>query len=430
MGNKRKYPTTWGILNTIDTAAGYSVFAMKYLPAIITWMKLLKQRLNRKLNLDEVLQNPDKYTCQYVMDRCVIEKWGDIAVWKNAFNNFVEGWNHLARRVTEDREIENQAVDTVNLGVGKPAMNEPDRDNDDVKEDVPRPTDMDDEDEDEDDIKLIRKNQFKKFIKIANVCEALPIEPFVPKSTKRREILPVDVPLVFGMDSGPNGKLDTSIMIRRIVEHFISVNNRVLSECHGLGDHDDQKMNARKRELGLEPGLDSSYVSRAKDVVDIDEEELREMIQQCYQQKLRYGDAVADAVNWRLLESRLKERYITGRRLIIENLIEFEFAGQSNIPLMIGQIDRQHALVDPNKQGYFQRASPDLLGVLKWNVRQRALLNQNNIGDNYQNDGVDQVGGGQEQRRNQQQKKRMLDAYGEAKNAVKQTLVALQRQNQ
>eukprot|EP01084_Bolivina_argentea_P068756 125156_1 len=40
--NRIKYPVTWGILQTIDTAAGYSVFALQYLPSMITWMKLLK----------------------------------------------------------------------------------------------------------------------------------------------------------------------------------------------------------------------------------------------------------------------------------------------------------------------------------------------------------------------------------------------------
>ena len=328
----------------------------------------------------------------------------------------------------------------------KPALNEPDPDNDDVKEEKEedgggsisagdedgdvdgRP---DEEEEEVDEIKIVRKNRFKKSITIANVCEPLPIKPFVPKSPKRKDILPIDVPLVFGLDSGTDGKLDTSIMIRKIVQHYVTVNNRVLTECHQLGGLDGKEMTDRRRTLGLEPALDSAFVSRANDVVDIGEEELRDMIQQCYQQQLRYGADHTDAVNWRLLESRLKERYITGRKFVFENPIQFEFAGQFNIPMLLSKIDRQHALVlqaDPTKEKYFEKASPNLLSVLKLNIRQCAVLNQNDIGDDYQNveDAAD--GGAQEQRRMQKQKKRMMAAYRDAKNAVEQTLVALQRQ--
>jgi len=207
------------------------------------------------------------------------------------------------------------------------------------------------------------------------------------------------------------------------------VNNRVLSECHQLRD-DDPAMVDRKRMLGLDTGLDSSFVSRANDVVDIDEEELREMIQQCYQQRLRYGHGIADSMNWRLLESRLRERYITGRKFIFENPIEFEFSGQFNIPLMVGKIDRLHAVslaADPEKEKYFEAPPRSLLDDLKRNILRTAILNQNNIGDDYLND-KQQADGAQEQKRIQQQKKRMLGAYGDAKNAVEQTLVALQRQ--
>ena len=415
--NKQRYPVTWGILHTIDSAAGYSVFALKHLPAMITWMKLLKQRLNQRLNLDDVLADPDLYSSQWVMDKCMTEGWGDIRVWTEAFNGFVKGWNHLAERVTTQEEMEDVPIHTVMKGA---AIHHPDPNHDDQKKDG---------------TKMIRKNHFKKFIKIPNVYEALPIKPFVSKSAKRNaktaKVKPVDVPLVFGMDSGQDGKLDTSIMIRKIVQHYVSVNNRVIGECYQLGDHDDEATLSTKRALGLDPGLDSSYISRSKDVVDIDEEELREIIQQCFQQKLRYGDDIPDAVNWRLLESRLRERYITGRKFIFENPIYIEFEGQFNIPTVLQKIDRQHAMVlqaDPEKEKFFEEAPPNLLAIVKLHLRQRAVVSQDNIGDDYEHDDFVQVGGMEEHRRNRQLKQRLLEAYSDAQNAAEQTLVALQRQ--
>ena len=176
--NKSKYPVTWGILNTIDTAAGYSVFALKHLPAMITWMKLVKQRLNQRLDLDEILKDPEMYSCQWVMDKCVNEKyinlnerWVDIRVWKDAFNGFVKGWNHLAQRVTTDEDH-----------VGLP---------------------------------------------IANVSQALLIKPLVSGDPQREDVIPADLPIYIGIDTGLNGKLDSSIVIRKIIEHYINVNNEV-----------------------------------------------------------------------------------------------------------------------------------------------------------------------------------------------------------
>ena len=427
--NKSKYPVTWGILNTIDTAAGYSVFALKHLPAMITWMKLLKQRLNQRLNLDEVLEHPGQYSCKWVMDRCANEGWGDIRVWRDAFEGFKDGWNHLAQRVTTNEEMEDVPIDTVNVPI-----HEPDPNNDDEKEEKKQdgvenqeePQNGHGNDQEEIDLKLQRKNQFKKFVKIAHTCEALPIKPFVPKSSKRSNVTPVDVPLVFGMDTGLNGKLDSSIMIRKIIQHYVNANNKVLEECHQLNEDDDGSA------LGLNPGLDSSFISRPQDVVDIDEEEFRGMVQECTQQKLRYGDDVPYSLNLRLLETMLRERYITGRKFIYEKPIEFEFAGQFNIPQILQKIDRKHALNEggnPELIKYFVKAEVQILNIVNLNIQQRAALNFNNIGDNDVNQANAQMDDvEQRQRRNQRQKQRTLDAYSNAKNAVEQTLIALERQ--
>ena len=287
----------------------------------------------------------------------------------------------------------------------------------------------DDEEKDESvDFKLQRKNQFKKFVKIAHTCEALPIKPFSAKSRKRENIIPVDVPLIFGMDTGINGKLDSSIMIRKMIQHFVNANNKVLEECHQLTEDDDPSA------LGLSPGLDSWFISRGGDVVDIDEEEFRGMVQECTQQKLRYGDGSPYSLNLRLLETMLRERYITGRKLLNEQPIEFEFAGQFNIPQVVTKIDLKHALLDPEqKVKYFGKAEAQILNIVNLNIEQRAALNFNNLSiGQYDNDEIqanaqiDDVE--QQQRRNQRQKQRTLDAYANAKNAVEQTLIALERQ--
>jgi len=128
----------------------------------------------------------------------------------------------------------------------------------------------------------------------------------------------------------------------------------------------------------------------------------------------------------------LRERYITGRKYILDCPIEFEFAGQFNIPQVLQKIDRQQALNeqgDPEKIKYFQKAEVQLLNIVNLNIQQRAALNFNNIGDNEQNQANARMDDAeQQQRRNQQQKQRALDAYTNAKNAVEQTLIALERQ--
>eukprot|EP01084_Bolivina_argentea_P278103 474977_1 len=156
---------------------------------MITWMKLLRSRLNQRLKLDDILADPDKYSCKWVMDKCKNEGWGDTKVWIDAFNGFVDGWNHLAARVTTDSDLEDVPVDTV-------------KNNDETDE-------KKNNDNIDRDIRIARKNQLKKFIKITNVSEPLLIKPIIPKSTRRKKLIPIDVPMVYGMDTSINGKLDT-----------------------------------------------------------------------------------------------------------------------------------------------------------------------------------------------------------------------------
>jgi len=127
---------------------------------------------------------------------------------------------------------------------------------------------------------------------------------------------------------------------------------------------------------------------------------------------------------------------------VIDSPIEFEFAGQFNIPQVIGKINMQNARNENSsidKVSYFQRAQEQLVAIVKLNIQQRAALNFNNIGDgnnNNENGGdneqkynnINNINMVEEQQRNQQQKQRTLDAYTNALQAIEQTLIALERQ--
>jgi len=82
-------------------------------------------------------------------------------------------------------------------------------------------------------------------------------------------------------------------------------------------------------------------VSRGSDAVDLDESTFEEMCADCTQQSLEYGQTSTLAMNLRLLEAKLFERYIVGKKLITydrEHLL-FTFAGQDNIKLYVQTIN-------------------------------------------------------------------------------------------
>eukprot|EP01084_Bolivina_argentea_P248295 415301_1 len=110
--NQKNYPVIWGIMSIIDTADGYSVFGLEYLPAMVTWMRLIKLHLNRRLKLQELLDKKDEYSSEWVIDQCKKNRWGDPEVWQNAFQGFVDGWNHVASRVTTNDNLKDVVIDS------------------------------------------------------------------------------------------------------------------------------------------------------------------------------------------------------------------------------------------------------------------------------------------------------------------------------
>eukprot|EP01084_Bolivina_argentea_P147794 258528_1 len=108
---KKMYPITYGVLECINLDIGYSVFALQYLPPMLTWMKNIKSRLNQRINMEDIQQNGDKYNGQWVLDECEKNRWGDSEEWSRSLDGFVSGWNHIAYRVTTDREKQGSIID-------------------------------------------------------------------------------------------------------------------------------------------------------------------------------------------------------------------------------------------------------------------------------------------------------------------------------
>lgn len=47
---------------------------------------------------------------EWVIDQCEKHKWGDLATLQDMCNGFIEGWNHVARRVTTQRERNGEII--------------------------------------------------------------------------------------------------------------------------------------------------------------------------------------------------------------------------------------------------------------------------------------------------------------------------------
>eukprot|EP00488_Nonionellina_sp_1-RS-2012_P001589 TRINITY_DN257_c0_g1_i1.p1 TRINITY_DN257_c0_g1~~TRINITY_DN257_c0_g1_i1.p1 ORF type:complete len:139 (+),score=36.55 TRINITY_DN257_c0_g1_i1:383-799(+) len=80
---KQLFPITYGILECINLDIGYSVFALKYLPYMMTWMKNIKSRLNQRIDMDDIVKNGGTYNGEWVLDQCERNRWGDTDEWIN-----------------------------------------------------------------------------------------------------------------------------------------------------------------------------------------------------------------------------------------------------------------------------------------------------------------------------------------------------------
>ena len=73
-------------------------------------MKLIHSKFNRRLTLEDVQEKGHIYHCEYVMKERKDNKWGESQYWRNAFDGFVKGWNHLAERVTINEDMEHRKM--------------------------------------------------------------------------------------------------------------------------------------------------------------------------------------------------------------------------------------------------------------------------------------------------------------------------------
>eukprot|EP01083_Nonionella_stella_P064531 168263_1 len=379
---KEQYPITYGILECINLDIGYSVFALKYLPFLITWMKNVRSRVNQRIDMDDMLQNGDKYNGGWILDQCR-SKGGDTDEWQKSLNGFVAGWNHVAERVKQSTII------------GQP--NKPQ----DGKED-------DGDDNNDED------NPFRKFVLLADVCEALTIVKI--EGRNKTGIAPSDVPLALAIDS-ESDDFTQSKMIRFLLQHLVEANNRLLRICYAL-DEDD---NGEK--VGLSPRLPTTELSQQRnvDVVNLDEEELTSIIQQCCKPRLKYGEdnqLDLESFNLRLLETRLQKTYIIGRRFLKYDRVISEFAGQHNIPLILSKIKMKNREYFKNTQEVEQN-----LILLKFAIEQNCeYIDHNMNDDDVKRDDIDE-----KEEKEKREKESKLRGYKGSMQAIEQTLIALSR---
>ena len=244
-----QFPIIYGLCKTIDGTGGYSVFTLQYLPLMLSWMRLIYSRFNRRVTFEDVTQNGDEYNARYVLNEGDEEGWGNKNYSRAAFEGFVKGWNDLADIVTVD-----------DSKVGENADGEE---------------------------STINYNPLKKLVTIQDVCTNVSIPKIVSKHG--REVRPIDVPIVYAIDAGEHNDLATSIQIRKILEHYIACNNNVLINCFKINpnDHDTDGNNNGNRLLPAQ--ISSKKISRASDVVDIGEHELNQIVQESYLQRYEYG---------------------------------------------------------------------------------------------------------------------------------------------
>ncbi|ETO06717.1 hypothetical protein RFI_30675, partial [Reticulomyxa filosa] len=129
-----------------------------------------------------------------------------------------------------------------------------------------------------------------------------------------------------------------------------------------------------------------------------------------------YGTKVLFNINLRLLESRMKQSYIIGRKFIHFTLndVLFELAGQHDIRQLIADINRRYST--NKKKDYFRSVNEQLLENLKIKIEQRARSRVGQIGDVIENKTVDD------------NKQNSSMAYKISKQALEHVFIALHRQ--
>ncbi|ETO27465.1 hypothetical protein RFI_09668, partial [Reticulomyxa filosa] len=220
--NEHRYPVLWGIFKTIDTLNGFSIFAVQYLPAMIQWVKLIHSRFNRRLTQEEVEERPSEFSVEYALRRREENGWGDLIKWNEAWQGFVQGWNHVTNRVTTERPEQESALLKVLM-----QDNAMEGGQEEEKKDANQLPKLKIEDRDENGARTVPNtgiNEFKRYLVIAdafNQCENIPFQ-CITGSGEHGDVLPKDVPLWLAIECGSNGPLATSKMIRLLFNHLVT----------------------------------------------------------------------------------------------------------------------------------------------------------------------------------------------------------------
>ena len=203
-----------------------------------------------------------------------------------------------------------------------------------------------------------------------------------------------------------------------MLKHLVDANNKLLRMCYNLKS-DDNGQN-----IGLSPRLSTLELSpqRNSDVINIDEEELISLIQQCAKPRVKYGQENklnVNSFNLRLLETQLTQKYIIGRKFLKYDRIIFEFAGQRNIPQEINNINRKWRNATKSVQSYFAKNETGIEQDLRLlsaciDANRQHIANVDDADDD--ND---------DSKRNEKESK--MRGYKNVKEAVEQTIIAISR---
>ena len=327
-------------------------------------------------------------------------------------NSFVNSFNHVARRISNNKKATDQIIrqesnlsyssnvqsEWNNNGISSPFVDLEEKINNDIGG-----------------------------ILLGHDLPTTPIEIITP-ARFNRGIQPSDVPLKlcinYGNDnnkllstsslgsSGLETTLPTIPPIHAILRHLVSVNELLLKKCRPNHKYDTIALR---------------NISRREDCVDIDETEFVKILQNYTQQSLEYGKSSTFTMNLRLLEAKLYERYIVGKKLIEYdiNQLSFTFAGQHNIR---NYVDRINSKYDKNNDKlYFEDCSKSILDSVYEKLQKSSAKknNNNNSSSMMQQLSEKRISKNNRGRGRSIKEKNELQLIASTKQGIEQTLIAL-----
>ncbi|ETO14828.1 hypothetical protein RFI_22540, partial [Reticulomyxa filosa] len=382
--NEKKYPIIWGILKTMSSASGFSTFALQHLPAMIQWMKLVHSRFNRRLTQEEVEERPQEFSAEYALQK----QWGEKTKFDDTWKGFVQGWNHVASRITTDHQKSGSRI----RGTGQePVENEQKEEKKDDDEKYEKKNNNNAQ------VLDVGTDEYKRYLVLAdalNQCENISFQ-CIKASNPNGELSAKEVPLWLAIDCGSTGPLATSKMIRLLLEHLVTVNNNCLLNCHQLNANENAIATRTLGEMLL------THISGEKDVVGIDE---TKFLQFCILFLIQYQLNI-------MLFKKKKEKY---KNAPVKSLnMEQMYNLQNNCKIYEGK----NTIA---KQDYFLRVGQELLKNFKLKIDQRAdIAIDGNIAQNT---------GRQIANTNTSTNANSILAFKVAKQALEQVFIALRRQ--